>query len=48
MVDILKKLSDNCVELTKSIMDTIVKHGLQNEQFAIEFADSINAQSTRI
>lgn len=45
---LLGNLADDCVNLTASIVDTIVKHGLQNEQFAIDFADKINAQSIRI
>lgn len=44
----LKEATEECVALVRSYIDTIQEAGLQNEQFALNFADLLNIQSGRI
>ena len=48
LISELKKATEEGVALVRSYIDTIQEAGLQNEQFALNFADLLNIQSGRI
>ena len=48
LISELKEATEECVALVRGYIDTIQEAGLQNEQFALNFADLLNIQSGRI
>lgn len=48
LISELKEATEECVAHVRKYIDIIQETGLQNEQFALNFADLLNVQSCRI
>ena len=48
LISELKEATEECVAHVRKYIDMIQEAGLQNEQFALNFADLLNVQSCRI
>lgn len=48
LISELKEATEECVAHVRKYIDIIQEAGLQNEQFALNFADLLNVQSCRI
>ena len=48
LINELKEATEECVAHVRKYIDIIQETGLQNEQFALNFADLLNVQSCRI
>ena len=48
LISELKEATEECVTHVRKYIDIIQETGLQNEQFALNFADLLNVQSCRI
>lgn len=48
LISELKEATEECVAHVRKYIDIIQETNLQNEQFAINFADLLNIQSGRI
>lgn len=46
--EIFTHMCNRCNEFAKECTDIIIKNNLQNEQFALDFADKLNFESGRI
>ena len=48
LISELKEATEKCVAYVRKYIDIIQETNLQNEQFALNFADLLNVQSCRI
>ena len=48
ILDVLKDLCNECAKFAQETIDVIIENNLQNEQFALDFADKLNLESGRI
>ena len=48
LINELKEATEKCVAHVRKYIDIIQETNLQNEQFALNFADLLNIQSCRI